>query len=169
MGKSSRSDNITDQKNKLKPLTIISLFDLAYALTYKSTTGIIDKNMTDFERQILHNSFYFQLENNNEKLKIYYIFNEQIIKENGNKKIEKTVLTEFFDHISITRNDKMNYLTLILSDHNNKKINEYKIGPFFIDNNKNIYNKTYEVKKNIVCPIKETVNHLLNLQKRICI
>lgn len=170
--KTHKNEHTTNQNNnKLKIIPIISLYDLAQALTRKETLSTIDKNVSEIEKeqnlkrnlenQLILNSFYFQLVNNNESLDIYYIYQEMCI-ETGS--IKRTVLSEFFDRISITRNDKNNYLNLILYNDNNKILNNFQIGPFFKDKDGYIY-KTLD--KNITSPIKETINHLLNLRKRI--
>ena len=150
--KNRKMEHMTKQNNKLDIIPVISLYELGNILTCKP---VIDdkegKKNVDEDCQIINNSFYFQLVNNNESLDIYYIFEDGV------------VLSDFFYHISITRNEKLNYLNLTLYDDNtNKKINNYEIGPFFKDNNGNIYNSS---KKNTNL-IKETISRLVNLQNR---
>ena len=143
-----------NNKNKLEVIPIMDLYELANGLTRKSTVDEIAKNLEVAERKILHDGFYFQLVKSNESLDIYYIF-------------EETVLSDYFYHISITRNDKRNYLSLTLYEdkNTNKKINNYQIGPFFSDNDGNIYNDTNKLlyKKN-ACQIKETISRLAGFQ-----
>ena len=143
MVKKGKFENSTKfDKYKSEIIPIVSLIDLAMNLANKQA-----KNIKFPQLKILQNCFYFQLvdNNNNESLDIYYIF-------------DGTILYDFFYHISITRNDQLNYLSLLVHDDKNKKIiDKYQIGPFYKNIDGNILDSD---------PIKEIIIHLVNLQKR---
>jgi len=143
-------ENTTDQSNRSEVVPIITILELGDKLTKKLTLKDKEKNPYHTEIGVLQNGFYFQLLNNCEILDIHYIF-------------EGTVLTSFFNRITITRNDKLKCLNIILYDENNKVVDNHQIGPYFKDSDGNITNSSHEKNSN---PLGETIQHLVSLQLR---